>query len=838
MRSVIGGRIVKVDVRVAPPSPTAMDSVLAQLQAELSGRYSLEGEVGRGGMAVVYLAQDVRHGRRVAIKVLHQGAGDSVAADRFLREIRTVAQLNHPHILPLHDSGIAGGYLFYVMPFVEGESLRHRMANGPLPLDEVAKITREVADALSFAHERGIVHRDIKPENILLSAGHAAVADFGIARAISAAGFAIPDETEPVDALGMTMTQTGVALGTPLYMSPEQATADASLDGRTDQYALACVAHEMLAGEPPFTASNALALLARHALDPAPPLSAIRPGLPRELDSIIARGLSKAAADRWPTVRDFAMEIERCAKAAEQATQGRRSRWAPALAVGATALAAAAIWQFGPAARGTPLDTTPLVGVLPFLFTGDSAFSYLAEGLSEGVTSGLVRVPGIRTMASGRAAQYRGAAVDPQRAGRELGLSMVVTAHVHVANDRVRVSPQIVRISDGSLVWGGEHLDGVVRARGQIAELFAIQDSMNQKIVAALLPRLTAAQRSAASRGARTGNAEAWRKYLQARRLTNMGDAASVAGAKALLDEALVLDSTFSDAWTALAQALDNVAHFSSRPPEDFKVEMRRALNRAVQYDANSGYALAQRGIYKVLNDWDWEQGIADINRATELEPGSLDVEWTRAGLLMWLGSADSALALVRRYHDSTNVAWWGMLTWAFASVDRWDSMLVAARRANAIDSSYVWNDMWLAFAALESGLVAEADRAAARFVRRSANQADAIGNIAVYFQRRGDLRGARHMRVRLDSLRRTTTWSVHSAEAMVRVALGDREGALAQMDSAVNAREYLVPVMLISLDPIRDHPRFRSAKQRVWGNRKLPRMFPAGTSRSVGGRS
>src|SRR2546430_4284188 len=245
------------------PSPRLAD-LLARVQAALAGRYTIERELGRGGMATVYLAQDRKHHRQVAIKVLKPELAAALGPERFLREIDTAARLTHPHILPLHDSGEAEGFLFYVMPYVEGESLRDRLSREKqLPLGDALQIAREVADALSYAHSRDVVHRDIKPENILLEAGHAVVSDFGIARAIRAAG-------------GDELTTTGIAVGTPAYMSPEQASTDARIDGRADIYALGCVLYEMLAGRPPFRGSSAQAVRARHAHGSVPPLHPAR----------------------------------------------------------------------------------------------------------------------------------------------------------------------------------------------------------------------------------------------------------------------------------------------------------------------------------------------------------------------------------------------------------------------------------------------------------------------------------------------------------------------------------------------------------------------------------
>src|SRR5947209_19757800 len=272
-----------------PPSRGRMAETPARLQAALVARYALDRELGHGGTATVYLAQDLKHSRAVAIKVLRPELAAALGAERFLREIEIAARLTHPHILPSHDSGEAAGFLYYVMPVVEGESLRDRLKREPqLPVEEAVRIAREVATALSYAHSQDVVHRDIKPENILLSGGEAVVADFGIARAIVAAG-------------AEQLTDTGLAVGTPGYMSPEQATGAEHLDGRSDVYSLGCVLYEMLAGHPPFLGTTAQEILARHTLDPVPPLRTIRPELPEAVELAVRKALAKSPADRWRT---------------------------------------------------------------------------------------------------------------------------------------------------------------------------------------------------------------------------------------------------------------------------------------------------------------------------------------------------------------------------------------------------------------------------------------------------------------------------------------------------------------------------------------------------------
>ncbi|MFQ5704201.1 MAG: serine/threonine-protein kinase [Gemmatimonadales bacterium] len=271
-----------------------MPDIVERLTTALADRYAIERALGAGGMAVVYLAQDRRHHRSVALKVLRPELAQAVGPDRFLREIELAARLTHPHILPLYDSGEAGGFLYYVMPFIEGGSLRDRLdKEKQLPVDDALRITGEVADALDYAHAEGVVHRDIKPENVLLSRGHALVADFGVGKALSAVG-------------AEQLTQTGLAVGTPAYMSPEQAAGDGELDGRSDLYALGCVLYEMLAGEQPFTGPTAQAVIAKRFTESAPAVSSRRDTLPAKLDQVVSRVLAKTPADRFATGAQFA----------------------------------------------------------------------------------------------------------------------------------------------------------------------------------------------------------------------------------------------------------------------------------------------------------------------------------------------------------------------------------------------------------------------------------------------------------------------------------------------------------------------------------------------------
>ncbi len=542
-------------------------TTLERLSLVLADRYRVERQVGKGGMATVFLAHDLRHERRVALKVLHPELAASVGAERFEREIKVSAKLQHPHILTLYDSGVADGLMFYVMPFVEGESLRDRLdRENMLPLDDALRIIVEVAEALGYAHGLGIVHRDIKPENVLLAGGHAQVADFGIARAVTSA-----DDAK--------LTKTGTAVGTPLYMSPEQAHGD-EVGPTSDLYSLACLGYEMLTGQPPFTGANPRAIMARHTMEAVPSLRVVRDTVPEEVEEALLWALAKVPADRPQTAAQF-VEALGAPIAAGRATRrtmtpARLTAARPALArgpvwrrpavlaagVGVLALGgvAAALGLKGPG-RGTGyggLDSTR-VAVLYFDdLSPNLELTYLADGLTEGLISALGDARGVHVVSRGGAEQVRGTGLGADSIARLLNAALLVQGSVRPDGGNVRVSIELV---DG--------VSGAVIDRASFgrpgSEALALRDSLVAQATELVRRTLGSAIELRELRQG-TRNADAWVLLQRAERARRQMDSAGVAGdtvmlarswaiADSLLAHAAELDRRWPSPVVARAQA-------------------------------------------------------------------------------------------------------------------------------------------------------------------------------------------------------------------------------------------------------------------------------------------
>ncbi|HEU5050226.1 MAG TPA: protein kinase [Gemmatimonadales bacterium] len=555
-----------------------MTDPIARLAGALQGRYAVEGEAGSGGMATVYRARDLKHGRAVAIKVLRPELAATVGTDRFLREIEMAARLQHPHILPVYDSGAADGILYYVMPFVEGESLRQRLdREGPLPTDEAIRLTREVASALEYAHGHGVVHRDIKPENILLFGGHAVVADFGVARAVEATG-------------GQVLTGLGIAIGTPAYMSPEQATASEEVDGRSDQYSLAAVLYEMLAGRRAFSGPSIQSVMTRSITGPRPRVREIRAAVPEGAEEAIVKALATDPAGRYPGMAAFS---EALAAAAGRPAGGsaRRPVVLAAIAMLVTlGVAAFFLWRSRPA--GSPVvEGAQRIAVLPFRTSGPGV-ELLGEGMVDLISTNLDAVGAITTVEPRTVLQRwkeRGSAVDLDGAlavARDVDAGAVILGSVVATGTEVRLSADLYASEGGKLATAA--------VSGPADSVLALVDGLSLALMRDVwrsnepLPSIRVA-------GLTTTSVRAMRDFLRGEQHYRRGAWDSAAAA---FGEAVGQDSSFALAQYRLAMTYGWTGNANSRQAAAAGAAAVRYATRLPESDRSLVYAyrLFQQG--------------------------------------------------------------------------------------------------------------------------------------------------------------------------------------------------------------------------------------------------
>jgi serine/threonine protein kinase/tetratricopeptide (TPR) repeat protein len=639
---------------ISTPSP--FTDPPAALAAGLRDRYVLERELGRGGMATVYLARDLKHDRPVALKVLLPELAASLGPDRFQREIRLAARLQHPHILTVYDSGEAAGQLWFTMPYVEGESLRDRLRRErQFGVEDALRITREAAAALDYAHRHGVIHRDIKPENILLTAeGDTLVADFGIARALGG------DEH---------LTQTGMSVGTPAYMSPEQASGEKAVDARTDIYSLGAVLYELLAGEPPYTGPTAQAIIMKRFTEPVPSVRRGRPSVPEGVDQAIQRALATVPADRYATAAEFARAL------------------LPAVAATTTAPTAVATPVVGPASPGAP--TSPpvrrarrvpvaaitlglgfLIGlgvlfawrrshvnteesagpkrvaVLPFENLGDSADAYFADGITNEVRGKLSQIPGLAVIARASSNEYRKTAKAPQEIARELGADYLLTATVQWEKapggpSRVRVSPELVRVEPGAAPTT-KWQQGFDAA---LTDVFQVQADIAGQVASALNVALGDSTRHELA-AKPTANLAAYDAYLKGEAASQgsaTADPASLRRAIGFYAQAVALDSTFVPAWAQLARAQANL-YFNSTPTPELATQARHAAERAQALGPGRPEGQLALGTYYRQVQRDNRQALTAYEAGLKLAPNNVDLLGNAALAEQALGRWDAAL--------------------------------------------------------------------------------------------------------------------------------------------------------------------------------------------------
>ena len=606
-----------------------MTDALSALSAALADRYRLERELGHGGMATVYLAQDLKHDRAVALKVLKPELAHALGPERFLREIQVTAQLDHPHILPLLDSGDAGGFLYYVMPYVQGETLRTRLTREKqLPLDDALQIAAEVADALNYAHGQGIVHRDIKPENLLLAGRHVRVADFGIARAVTAAG-------------GDSLTATGVAIGTPAYMSPEQAGGSKDVDGRSDLYSLGCVLYEMLAGHPPFTGGTAHEILARHSMDAVPSLAAARPTVPEGLERAIATALAKVPADRFSTAAQFADALARRGSSATvgAARSSRRVARLAVIAVAGMVTVGGAILMLRPSPKAPGYARTA-IAVLPFQnLSAQGPHAYFAGGLHDELLTQLSKVAALKVISRTSVMGYESTKTPLRQIASELGVGSVVEGSVQIEGSRLRVNVQLIDAATDAPVWA-ERYDRT------LDDAFAIQSDVAQRIVAAVGAALSDAEQQRLA-AVPTANAEAYRLYLQGREyLIRPGFLRrNQEIAQQLFETALARDPGFALAHAALSEVHGRMFWFRYDPSPARAARQRAEAEAALRLAPELPQAHVAMGLAHFWGRRDYRRALEEFRVALKGLPNDARV-WQLIGTVhRRLGNWDEVLA-------------------------------------------------------------------------------------------------------------------------------------------------------------------------------------------------
>jgi serine/threonine protein kinase/tetratricopeptide (TPR) repeat protein len=673
--------------------------VPATLQAALTGRYAVERELGRGGMATVYLAKDLRHDRPVAFKVLHPELAQALGPERFQREIRFAARLQHPHILTVLDSGEHGGRLWFTMPFIQGESLRERLLREKqLPVEDALRIAREAADALDYAHQQGIVHRDIKPENIMLTGRHALVADFGIARAVGASS-------------AQKLTETGMAVGTPAYMSPEQATGERELDGRSDIYSLGIVLYEMLAGEPPFGGATAQAMIARRFTETARPLRTVRETVPESVEEAVAKALAKAPADRFSTAGEFGKALEASLQPSRPltlttpaatpssatiptqptVTRARpRFRSAAVLAVGfLLGLGVLLGWLRKHNSGAAEASGIKRLAVLPFENLGRPEDDYFADGITDEVRGKLASLPGLQVTASNSSSQYKKTAKTPQQIGQELGVQYLLVGKVRwekVAGgqSRVRVSPELVQTSTASTRWQ-QPFDA------SLTDVFQVQADVASRVAQALDVALGTGEKQALA-GRPTANLPAYDLYLQGNEAAGGFDAVAPVELRRAIgyyERAVALDSTFGLAWAQLSRAHTQI-HWTGTPTAADEAKALASAERALALAPDLPEGHLALGDYYNLIKLEYGRALEEYSRGRKLAPNNAELLKGEGLVARSQGRWEESQAALTQAQalDPRSIGTARRLTYNLLRLRRYPEALEQADRALALDRS------------------------------------------------------------------------------------------------------------------------------------------------------
>jgi eukaryotic-like serine/threonine-protein kinase len=774
-------------------------------------RYEICEEVGRGGAAVVYRARDRKHDRDVALKLLHSELTQSMSAERFVREIEIASRLTHPHILPLYDSGASDGRVFYVSPFIEGESLRSRLdRERQLPLREAVAIVRAVASALECAHAHGIVHRDIKPENILLAAGQPLVADFGIARGLAA------QQHE-------RLTATGLVVGTPAYMSPEQAAGDDRQDARSDIYSLGCVLFELLAGEPPFRGATAQAVIANRITEDAPDIREQRGAVPDALAGIIAAMLERLPADRIQTSAQLvkalsAPELEIGVTGSTRERRALRDRipagarplrrrrrillvtGAVALMLGAAAWAAsggvASLFRTGPAL--STLAVLPLANL-----SGDVQQEFLADGLTEALINDLSRLPDLKVISRTSVMQYKMMRKPMRDIAKELHADVLMEAALMRQGDNVQITAKLVRGRDDQNLWTGSY-------DGRIGEVLELQRELGVAVAREIGVRFRSG----------TGAKQPVKPASQVAYLKGSFFAGQwrLEEAIASFQKAVEIDPANAAAYAALARAYYFRAFFGEVPPLEAFSQMRRAATAAIAQDPSLGEAYGLMALVNTHFDYDWAAAEKNFARALQLSPSNAQVHHDYAHFLLAMGRGSESVAASRRAveHDPANPMLTGCLGWHSLFDQQFDKAIAQAAEAQQLMPSF-WAQIIQGWAQTGRRQFGDAVASMQEALALAPELPFARAALAQALARNGQQRAAREL---LDALLAQAREGYVSAYdiALVYASLDDRDRAFEWLAKALAERSVFVVHLAwdARLGSLRADPRFTELIQRL----------------------
>ena len=740
---------------VPGPSP------LERLDRALAGRYVVQRELGRGGMATVYLADDLKHQRKVAIKVLRPELGTLLGPDRFTREIRIAAALNHPHVVALYDSGDADALLFYVMPYVRGESVRQKLVRqGQLPIDEAIGIVRHVAAALDHAHAQGLIHRDIKPENILIHEGEAMVTDFGIALVAGAA---------PAERL----TATGLMVGTPAYMSPEQAAGEHALDARSDVYSLGCVLYELLVGEPPFTGPSAQMVIAKRFTDPVPRVRRLRPTVPAAVEQALLKALARVPADRFASAGAFAEALT------------------------------------APAARERPPAS---VAVLPFLnLSPDPENEYFADGMTEDVIAQLSKIRALKVTSRASAMVFKKREQSLRQISDTLQVATVLDGSVRKAADRVRIVAQLIDVDSDQQVWT-ETYDR------KLTDIFAIQTDVALQIAAALKAQLLPEEHTRI-RKEPTSDIEAYKLYLLARHCVVRWTHEGFELALKHLEQAVERDPNYALAYATMAYVYTDigVGVAGKLPPDQAFRRAKAAVARALEIDSGLAEAHAVLGHIKYAYDYDWEGAEEELKRAIELNPNSGDAYDMYGLMLSALDRYDEAIEMQRRAHELDPLAHRMDMATTCLRAGRYDEALSAVIKIVEVDPHVALAHATLGWAYLLKGMSEQGLAALERAVSLSPDSTMYLAQLGQAYARVGQTAKAREILQRLEEMAKDHYVSPYHL-AYVHTGLGEQDRAMDWLERAYEERAGAVFGIKGSFlfTTLRSHPRFNALLRKM----------------------